>query len=140
DDLRRRIDREAADAKAQRREEQEAKKGRAGYAAAAAERQRAQWGRTLDVARRTARPLESLWRRRSTKRGERPLRILAATRINDQPLLEYKPPAPAPPLEDQGRAWRVLDRLVDARSPRPGRWRSTIDPAVSFPGTQSLCA
>ncbi len=143
--LRRLVDQEKA-AELQRRQ---AEKDQARQLRAAARRhpanrpsaeQRRGWATSLTLARDTAKPLERLYSRRSTRKGEDVLAELAGYRLPDgQPLLVYERPAPAPP-PPPNRSWgrRVLDNL--AYQPPSGTWRSTLDPAVAYSGSNARCA
>lgn len=103
----------------------------------ATERQaRAQASATLDQAVSVAKTLERMYGRTTTRPGENPLRELLAVPIpGGWRLLAYTPPAAEPPAAGPVRA--VLRDLFVA--PPDGRWSSTVDPRVSYPGTGSDC-
>jgi len=98
----------------------------------AAAAHRRETGGRLALVVESAKPLEDLWRRTTTRDGEDVLARLAELEVNGRPVLVYQPPAERP--RERGLAG-FLDRLA----PESGTWRVN-GAAVAFPGTRWRCA
>ena len=97
---------------------------------------RTQAAETLDQVVTLAKDIERLYTRTSTRAGENPLRALYAVQIpGGHQLLSYTEPRPVAADATVGQRFR---RWRDGGS--YGRWTSTLDPQVSFPGKDNECA
>ena len=87
--------------------------------------------RRLRLVTAAAKQLEPLYRRRATRPGENPLRVLAELRVGGGPVLIYRPPSKRPPAKG-------LRGVLEALAPAQGTWHTAHAGAV-FPGTETSC-
>jgi len=144
-------DKTARTAQCQAEKEQErravaARRGTAKADAVARRQQKQALRRELTAVRALASPLERLWDRRTTRRGEAALDTLRRYELpNGQRLVEYSATQPTTPggLSTIGLLAVIVSAAAGGKqraTPIPtGVWRSPIDEGVTFPGTTSSC-